>query len=183
MEEMGIGKSSDDDDTTNIFQILGSAEYNMWVESDFHEAVRALVGLMMYLMSGEAHCGPLEATFNSMSLATNRDNRQHRCNNQEERYTRAEETGNHENQRTDIYAFEDEVEGRLALTRVEANDQKKESKREIKRRKKEEKLHWMKQMGHGSAGHRIASFEEFRKAWWKWYGVAGTRVDAGRKVL
>ena len=118
-----------------------------------------------------------------MSLATNRDNRQHRCNNQEERYTRAEETGNHENQRTDIDAFEDEVEGRLALTRVEANDQKKESKREIKRRKKEEKLHWMKQMGHGSAGHRIASFGEFRKAWWKWYGVAGTRVDAGRKVL
>ena len=170
MEEM-VNHSSDDDDA-KTFNILASAEYNLWLESDFHEAVKALVGLIMYLMSGEAHCGPLEAAFNNLPPETNRKNRQRHCDSHEENYSRADENGNHEDQRMDTVAFEQEAEERLALTRVEANDQKKENKREIKRRKREEKIIWKRQMGHGSAGHRIASFGGFRKAWWKmvWHG-------------
>lgn len=167
MEEMGMGKSSDDDNA-NIFHILGSTEYNMWMESDFHEAVKVLVGLIMYLMSGEARCGPLEAAFNNFPSRVNRDNRRRHRNNQEGNYERANETENHEDQGVDTDVFQEQAEERLALTRVEANDQKKEIKRENKRRRKEEKLLRIRQMGHGSAGHRIASFGGFRKAWWRW---------------
>lgn len=162
-----MGKSSDDDNA-NIFHILGSTEYNMWMEPDFHEAVKALVGLIMYLMSGEARCGPLEAAFNNFPSRVNRDNRRHHRNNQEGNYERADETENYEDQGVDTDVFQEQAEERLALTRVEANDQKKEIKRENKRRKKEGKLLQIRQMGHGSAGHRIASFGGFRKAWWRW---------------
>lgn len=158
---------SSNDDAANIFHILGSTEYNLWLESDFHEAIKALVGLIMYLMSGKAHCGPLEAAFNNLPPATNREERQFHRNHKEGSYAQTEETGNHEDQ-VDTDVFQEQAEERLALTRVEANDLKKESKREIKRRKKEEKLLRIRNMGHSSAGHRIASFGGFRKAWWRW---------------
>ena len=162
-----MNKSSDDD-ATNIFHIFGSTEYNLWVESDFHEAVKALVGLIMYLMSGKAQCGPLEATFNNLLSATNRDDRQRHRNSYEEIHARVDKTGHGDDQKIESDMFEEEVEERLALTRVEANDQKKESKRENKRHKRKEKLLLTRQKGHGSTGHRIASFGWFRKAWWKW---------------
>ncbi|PLB50587.1 hypothetical protein P170DRAFT_492471 [Aspergillus steynii IBT 23096] len=45
------------------FRVLGSQEYNLWINSEFRAAVRLIVGLTMYLMSGNARCGVLQHVF------------------------------------------------------------------------------------------------------------------------
>ncbi|RJE27374.1 hypothetical protein PHISCL_00250 [Aspergillus sclerotialis] len=45
------------------FNVVGTKEYNLWLAADFRAAVRMLVGLLMYLMSGKAKCGFLQKTF------------------------------------------------------------------------------------------------------------------------
>lgn len=50
-----------------LFRILGSKEYDLWIKSEFREAVRLIVGLTMYLMSGHARCGVLQHAFQRSS--------------------------------------------------------------------------------------------------------------------
>ncbi|TQB68550.1 hypothetical protein MPDQ_003244 [Monascus purpureus] len=44
-------------------RILASHEYDLWEKHSFHAAVRALVALIIYLMSGRAQCGVLQRVF------------------------------------------------------------------------------------------------------------------------
>ncbi|OKO99231.1 hypothetical protein PENSUB_8618 [Penicillium subrubescens] len=49
---------------TRTFRVLCTREYDLWHEDDFAAAVKALVALHMYLLSGSAQCGALQAVFN-----------------------------------------------------------------------------------------------------------------------
>lgn len=55
-EGEGVGDES-------TFRVLGTRECNLWDARDFHSAVRIVIGLSMYLMSGEAECGFLQKAF------------------------------------------------------------------------------------------------------------------------
>jgi hypothetical protein len=52
-----------DDENMRTFRVVGSREYDLWRADDFRDAVRLLVGLGLYLMSGKAKCGSLQKTF------------------------------------------------------------------------------------------------------------------------
>ena len=60
----GSASAAFDPEVTNrTFNVVGTKEYNLWLEADFRGAVRMLAGLLMYLMSGKAKCGFLQKTF------------------------------------------------------------------------------------------------------------------------
>ena len=48
---------------SRTFNVVGTREYDLWLATDFRAAVRMLVGLVMYLMSGKAKCGFMQKTF------------------------------------------------------------------------------------------------------------------------
>lgn len=52
---------SEEDEYT--FHVLASEEHDLWTASGFHSASRALIALILYVLSGEAHCAPLQAAF------------------------------------------------------------------------------------------------------------------------
>lgn len=47
----------------STFYIRGSREYDLWHKADFQDAVKLLVALDLYLMSGNAKCGVLQRVF------------------------------------------------------------------------------------------------------------------------
>jgi hypothetical protein len=49
---------------TRTFRVLCTREYDLWHKDEFAAAVQVLVALHMYLMSGSAQCGALQAVFN-----------------------------------------------------------------------------------------------------------------------
>lgn len=49
---------------TRTFRVLCTREYDLWHKDDFAAAVHVLVALYMYLLSGSAQCGALQAVFN-----------------------------------------------------------------------------------------------------------------------
>lgn len=46
------------------FRVLCTREFDLWKEDDFAAAVQVLAGLHLYLLSGSARCGALQAVFN-----------------------------------------------------------------------------------------------------------------------
>lgn len=54
----------DNEMDTRTFRVLCTREYDLWKEKDFADAVNVLVALQLYLLSGYARCGPLQAVFN-----------------------------------------------------------------------------------------------------------------------
>ncbi|CEJ55351.1 hypothetical protein PMG11_01614 [Penicillium brasilianum] len=54
----------DNEMDTRTFRVLCTREYDLWKEKDFADAVNVLVALQLYLLSGSARCGPLQAVFN-----------------------------------------------------------------------------------------------------------------------
>lgn len=55
--------NEDEEKDQEPFTILASHEYDLWQKPSFQAAVRALVALITYLMSGRAQCGVLQHTF------------------------------------------------------------------------------------------------------------------------
>ncbi|KAF3387422.1 hypothetical protein F1880_000119 [Penicillium rolfsii] len=51
------------------FRVLCTREYDLWHAGDFAAAVHVLVALYMYLLSGSAQCGALQAVFNKHPYA------------------------------------------------------------------------------------------------------------------
>jgi hypothetical protein len=49
---------------TRTFRVICTREYDLWHEDDFAAAIHVLVALHMYLLSGSAQCGALQAVFN-----------------------------------------------------------------------------------------------------------------------
>lgn len=53
----------DNEPDLQTFRVLATREFDLWLKTDFHAAVRALVALSMYLMSGRARLGNLQRIF------------------------------------------------------------------------------------------------------------------------
>lgn len=53
----------DDEPDLHTFRVLATREFDLWIKTDFHTAVKALVSLVMYLMSGRARLGNLQRIF------------------------------------------------------------------------------------------------------------------------
>lgn len=58
------------------FYVRGSREYDLWRKGDFQDAVKLLVALDLYLMSGEAKCGVLQRAFAERTLTETEDERE-----------------------------------------------------------------------------------------------------------
>ncbi|RAL13681.1 uncharacterized protein BO97DRAFT_423460 [Aspergillus homomorphus CBS 101889] len=56
-----------------VFQVLVSREYNLWSPRGFRAAVRMLLGLCLYLMSGEARVGSVQKMFQKWPKAAKKD--------------------------------------------------------------------------------------------------------------
>ncbi|KAL2004058.1 hypothetical protein VTN02DRAFT_563 [Thermoascus thermophilus] len=53
----------DDEPDLHTFRVLATREFDLWIKTDFQTAVKALVSLVMYLMSGRARLGNLQRIF------------------------------------------------------------------------------------------------------------------------
>ncbi|KAF7586347.1 hypothetical protein BBP40_009043 [Aspergillus hancockii] len=141
----------DSEPDPRVFRILGSEEYDLWVKAEFSAAVRLLVGLVMYLMSGRARCGILQYTF--------------------ERYPYDE----------DEEPDSEDEELRNKIAKEEENVAEQERKlRELKRQKREEDQgrFWRREAMRSSENDRIGGFKDFRQPWWDW--VWEDKHDDGR---
>ncbi|KAE8397207.1 hypothetical protein BDV37DRAFT_289627 [Aspergillus pseudonomiae] len=133
--------TSDSEPDPRVFRILGSKEYDLWVESDFYAALRLLVGLVMYLMSGRARCGILQYSFS--------------CSPYDE---------------DDEPDSEDEELRRKAAQEEEDVVSQEQKLRALKRQKREEdqERFWRREAMRSSTNDRIGGFKDFRQPWWDW---------------
>ncbi|OGM40968.1 hypothetical protein ABOM_010500 [Aspergillus bombycis] len=133
--------TSDSEPDPRVFRILGSKEYDLWVESDFYAALRLLVGLVMYLMSGRARCGILQYSFS--------------CSPYDE---------------DDEPDSEDEELRRKAAQEEEDVVLQEQKLRALKRQKREEdqERFWRREAMRSSTNDRIGGFKDFRQPWWDW---------------
>lgn len=133
----------DGDPDPRTFRLLGTKEYDLWVKSDFRAAVRALVALNFYLMSGEAKCGVLQKIF--------------------DRYPYHEEsepeTEEQENARL-LKIMRDQDD-------VVMQEQDLEKKEQMKRKEDQERFLARESM-RASADDRISGFKNARQPWWDW---------------
>ncbi|RHZ60564.1 uncharacterized protein CDV56_101640 [Aspergillus thermomutatus] len=56
-------KNLDSDPNPRNLRVLGSREFDLWRKQDFRAAVKMLVALFIYMMSGQARCGVLQSAF------------------------------------------------------------------------------------------------------------------------
>jgi hypothetical protein len=141
----------DSEPDPRVFRILGSEEYDLWVKEDFSAAMKLLVGLIMYLMSGRARCGILQHTF--------------------ERYPYDED---------DEPDSEDEALRKKVAKEEEDVVEQERKLRDLKRQKREEdqERFWRREAMRSSENDRIGGFEDFRQPWWDW--VWEDKHDDGR---
>ncbi|KAE8362677.1 hypothetical protein BDV27DRAFT_146747 [Aspergillus caelatus] len=133
--------TSDSEPDPRVFRILGSKEYDLWVESDFYAALRLLVGLIMYLMSGRARCGILQYNFS--------------CSPYDE---------------DDEPDSEDEELRRKVAQEEDDVIQQERKLRTLKKQKREEdqERFWRREAMRSSTNDRIGGFKDFRQPWWDW---------------
>ncbi|RHZ69285.1 hypothetical protein CDV55_107789 [Aspergillus turcosus] len=56
-------KNLDNDPNPRHLRVLGTREFDLWRKQDFRAAVKMLVALFIYMMSGQARCGVLQKAF------------------------------------------------------------------------------------------------------------------------
>ncbi|KAF9892232.1 hypothetical protein FE257_002009 [Aspergillus nanangensis] len=133
----------DNEPGERVFRVLGSQEYDLWCPEGFGGALRILVALVMYLMSGRARCGILQDVF--------------------EKFPYDEED--------EPESEEEEKDGKAKLAREEEEvveqERMLEEEARLKREEDRERC-WAREAMRGSAGDRIGGFRNFRKPWWDW---------------
>ncbi|KAA8650089.1 uncharacterized protein ATNIH1004_002770 [Aspergillus tanneri] len=136
-----------------VFRILGSQEYDLWIKSEFRAAMRLIVGLIMYMMSGRARCGVLQHIFEQYP------------------YDEGDEPSSEDEKGQEKAAKEekDVAEQERQLEQVEK--QKIEEDRE---------RFWAREAMRSSVNDRIGGFKDFRQPWWEW--VWEDKNDDGQDV-
>lgn len=138
---MGRVKQSapaDSEDNMRTFRVVGSREYDLWRADDFRDAVRLLVSLGLYLMSGKAKCGSLQKTFEEFP------------HTEETTETEAELATRHRK------AIREHLETLLREKRME-----REERRERARQRQ-------RVFNRASAGDQIGGFGDIRCGGWDW---------------
>ncbi|KAL4889826.1 hypothetical protein BDV59DRAFT_204851 [Aspergillus ambiguus] len=133
----------DDEPGPRVFRVLGSREYDLWVAEESRAAVRLLVGLVMYLMSGRARCGVLEDVFRLFPY----------------------------DEEDEPESEDEEKQGVEKMAREEKQVVEKEreiAEQERQKREEDRERFWTREAMRGSANDRIGGFREFRQPWWDW---------------
>lgn len=128
----------DSEENIRTFRIVGTREYDLWRASDFHDAVRILVALQLYLMSGKAKCGFLQKMF--------------------EQFPHAEERG----------GSAAEIEARHRKAVREQLVMLAREKRLEREEKRESAREWQRYLSRSSAGDRFGGFGDMRRKGWDW---------------
>ncbi|KAL5355905.1 hypothetical protein BJX96DRAFT_171101 [Aspergillus floccosus] len=144
----------DNEPDPRVFRVLGSREYDLRVAEDFRAAMRLLVGLFLYLMSGRARCGVLQDMFEMFPY-----------NEGDEPESEDEESKEKEN-----VAWE---EKQIAEKERELEEQERQ------RREEDRERFWTREAMRGSANDRIAGMRDSRQPWWDW--VWEDKNDDGQK--
>ncbi|KAI9044247.1 uncharacterized protein KD926_001477 [Aspergillus affinis] len=143
--------NADGERDSRVFRILGSHEYDLWIKSEFRAAVRLVIGLIMYLMSGQARCGILQHAFQRFP------------------YDEDDEP-NSEDERGDIQAAKEEKD--VAEKEKELDELEKQSVQKDQERAR------TRDTMRSSSNDRIRGFEDSRQPWWEW--VWEDKVDEER---
>ncbi|PKX93313.1 uncharacterized protein P174DRAFT_422314 [Aspergillus novofumigatus IBT 16806] len=61
-------KNLDNDPNPRNLRVLGSREFDLWCKQDFRAAVKMIVALFFYMMSGQARCGVLQKAFQNYPI-------------------------------------------------------------------------------------------------------------------
>jgi hypothetical protein len=61
-------KNLDNDPNPRNLRVLGSREFDLWRKQDFRAAVKMIVALFIYMMSGQARCGVLQKAFQNYPI-------------------------------------------------------------------------------------------------------------------
>ncbi|GFF36116.1 hypothetical protein IFM58399_04442 [Aspergillus lentulus] len=61
-------KNLDNDPNPRNLRVLGSREFDLWRKQDFRVAVKMIVALFIYMMSGRARCGVLQKAFQNYPI-------------------------------------------------------------------------------------------------------------------
>ncbi|KAH2556463.1 hypothetical protein KXW97_009070 [Aspergillus fumigatus] len=61
-------KNLDNNPNPRHFRVLGSREFDLWCKQDFRAAVKMIVALFIYMMSGQARCGVLQKVFQNYPI-------------------------------------------------------------------------------------------------------------------
>lgn len=130
-------------DNLRTFRVIGTREYDLWLAADFKDAVRMLVGLCMYLMSGKAKCGFLQKTFEQYPF---------------EQGSEAESDG--ELERRQERAVREQMELVLREKRLERSERKE--------RKKAREHFCNREARRSIISDRIGGFDEAGKEGWNW---------------
>ncbi|KKK17597.1 hypothetical protein AOCH_005759 [Aspergillus ochraceoroseus] len=133
--------NSENEADPRVFQVFGSREYDLWVKEEFSAALRLLVGLIMYLMSGQARCGILQDIFEQYP------------------YDEDVETQGEDGKGTEKAAKEQkDVE----------EEEKKLKDIEKKKREEDQARVCAHEAMRTSTNDRIGGFEDFRQPCWDW---------------
>ncbi|GES59994.1 hypothetical protein ATEIFO6365_0002032500 [Aspergillus terreus] len=144
----------DNEPDPRVFRVLGSREYDLWVAEDFRAAMRLLVGLFLYLMSGRARCGVLQDMFEMFPY----------------------------DEEDDPESEGEASKGKEKAAREEKQIAEKERELEERERQKREadrERFWTREAMRGSANDRIAGLRDSRQPWWDW--VWEDKSDDGQR--
>lgn len=130
----------DSEENVRTFRIVGTREYDLWRASDFHDAVRVLAALQLYLMSGKAKCGFLQKMFEQFPHA-------------------------HESEGSEAEAGMEERRGKTVREQLAMVAREKRQEREERRERARE---WQRFLSRASAGDRFGGFGDMRHEGWDW---------------
>ncbi|KAE8373768.1 hypothetical protein BDV26DRAFT_284843 [Aspergillus bertholletiae] len=133
--------TSDSEPDPRVFRVLGSKEYDLWVESDFYAALQLLVALVMYLMSGRARCGIMQYHFRRSP------------------YDEDDEPGSEDEElRRKVAQEEDDV----------VQQERKLGVLKRQKRVEDQERFWRREAMRSSKNDRIGGFKDFHQPWWDW---------------
>lgn len=165
---------------TRTFRVLCTREYDLWEEKDFAEAVNALVALQLYLLSGTARCGPLQAVFNKPPYPP--DDSGSGYAEDENEY--GEEEDEFDLESDDVEALRDKLMQQLEALQSECRERKAELEEESRREEMDSRREDYGMMGRLEVlqelrAHCTSHVRDMRRSWWDfvWEDLDGERLE------
>ncbi|OJJ46398.1 hypothetical protein ASPZODRAFT_29633, partial [Penicilliopsis zonata CBS 506.65] len=124
------------------FHVKVSNEYNLWMKADYLKTIRAVAGLVIYLMSGTSRCGVMQTAFHLWPYHPRPDR-------DEEAYALRREQALHEQ----LWFDEEEV-------RIERRERLKQLEHEL--------CDQLRDSMRYTAADRIGGINERSRPWWNW---------------
>jgi hypothetical protein len=173
----------DNEMDTRTFRVLCTREYDLWEEKDFADAVNVLVALQLYLLSGSARCGPLQAVFNKPPYPPDDSGSQH----SEDENEFDEEEDEFDLESDDVEALRDKLMQQLEVLQsawrqrnAEWQEQEEKSQRgEMDMRGEDYGMLRHSDVLQEPRAQRMSSVRDLRRSWWDfvWEDLEGERLQ------